>query len=253
MKRSVRRMPLLLMFAVLCAALWCLALFFGGVLHPNRPDPALYPVAGVDVSSYQGTIDWETLASQNIRFAFIKATEGSSYVDPRYEENRAAAEKTDLRVGAYHFFSFDSPGATQADLFCRTVPKTETMLPPVVDVEYYGAYRFRRGSVDHARLKNELRTLVDLLEAAYGIKPVLYADAKTYKTILLSDFADCDLWYRSVYTSVPGGIDWTFWQYSDKHVLAGYDGKERFIDMNVFAGSAEDFAAYPDRSCEADP
>ena len=53
------------------------ALFYNGVVLFNNPSNMEFPVRGVDVSSYQGTIDWNVLASQNIQFAFIKATEGN--------------------------------------------------------------------------------------------------------------------------------------------------------------------------------
>ena len=93
---------------------------------------------GIDVSYHQGDIDWETLSRQGIDFAFIKATEGSGYADTYFRNNYKNAADTDIRIGAYHFFSFDSPGKTQAENFIRTVPVTDDMLPPVIDLEYYG-------------------------------------------------------------------------------------------------------------------
>ena len=69
---------------------------------------------------------------------FIKATEGSSFVDEHFAYNYAEARKTDLAVGAYHFFSYDSPGAAQAENFINTVAPHAGMLPPVIDVEFYG-------------------------------------------------------------------------------------------------------------------
>ena len=220
------------------------ALFYFGIIHFNHPDPDEYPVAGVDVSNYQGDIDWKTLSAQNIEFAFIKATEGSSFVDARFSENWAAAAETDIRIGAYHFFSFESSGEKQAKLFCETVIKVDNMLPPVIDVEYYGKFK-KKADVDLPEIKKELRTLIDILTVEYGMKPIVYCDAKTYNDIVKNDFSDCDLWYRSVYSSVPSGIEWTFWQYSNRHVLKGYNGRERYIDMNVFAGTEEDFRSYP--------
>lgn len=77
----------------------------------------------MDVSSWQGEIDWPTLAGQGLSFAFIKATEGSGFTDPRFSYNWEQARKTALRVGAYHFFSYDSPGETQADNFIAAVPR----------------------------------------------------------------------------------------------------------------------------------
>lgn len=84
-----------------------------------------YEVHGVDVSHYQGDIDWTVLQSQNIDFAYIKATEGSSSVDEKFVENWEEAEQTFLKVGAYHFFSFDSEGKTQAQNYIQTVGALE--------------------------------------------------------------------------------------------------------------------------------
>ncbi len=221
-----------------------ISLLFFGVIHLNNPDQNDYPVRGVDLSSYQGYVDWDILSAQNIRFAFIKATEGSSFVDPRFKDNWASAAETDLRIGAYHFFSFESSGEKQAELFCNTVSSVNNMLPPVIDVEYYGKFSSNK-DIDIPAVKKELRMLVDVLTAEYGMKPIIYADSSTYKTIIRKDFDDCDLWFRSVYTSVPSGITWKFWQYSNRHVLKGYDGKERYIDMNAFAGNIEEFEKYP--------
>ena len=101
----------------------------------------LYPVRGVDVSNFQGEVDWNTLSAQNISFAYIKATEGSSYKDERFDYNWKNASDCDLRIGAYHFFSFESSGETQAGNFIKTVKAVDDMLPPVIDVEYYGRNR----------------------------------------------------------------------------------------------------------------
>lgn len=86
----------------------------------------------------RGHIDWNILASNDICFAFIKATEGSTHVDPCFQYNYEESRKTSLRIGVYHFFSYDSEGQTQADNYIAVVEKTDDMLPPVIDLEFYG-------------------------------------------------------------------------------------------------------------------
>lgn len=76
------------------------------------------------MSHYQGGIDWEDIEKQGVEFAYIKATEGSSYVDECYESNRKKAEETGIHIGFYHFFSFESPGITQAEHYIGTVGGT---------------------------------------------------------------------------------------------------------------------------------
>ena len=102
---------------VLTCIVICACLYFG-IIHINHPEFKGYKVKGVDVSSYQGDIDWDVLSAQGIEFAYIKATEGSKTVDRCFEANWKGASDTSLRIGAYHFFSFESSGENQAKLFC---------------------------------------------------------------------------------------------------------------------------------------
>ena len=81
-------------------------LTLSGKIDPDVPDPEQYPVRGVDVSYYQGTIDWQVLAQQGVDFAFIKATEGSDHNDTQFVQNWEDAKAVQIYVGAYHFFSF---------------------------------------------------------------------------------------------------------------------------------------------------
>ena len=230
--------------ALLTAAAVLAALFFTGVLKLNTPSRERYPVRGVDVSSWQGEIDWPTLAGQGLSFAFIKATEGSGFTDPRFSYNWEEARKTALRVGAYHFFSYDSPGKTQADNFIAAVPREPGALPPVVDVEFYGDKPADPPAA--ADVHPQLDALLRRLEAHYGVRPILYATGKAYRLYLEGRYDDYDLWIRDVYftPSLPASRPWTFWQYADNARLQGYTGREPCIDMNVFSGTPEEFAAY---------
>lgn len=111
MKKKILKLSIITIAVILIFGIIFSVLVWNGVIILNESAAKKYPVTGVDVSSYQGEIDWEILSSQNISFAFIKATEGSSFVDEHFAYNYAEARKTDLAVGAYHFFSYDSPGA----------------------------------------------------------------------------------------------------------------------------------------------
>ena len=95
-----------------------------------------YPVFGVDVSNYQGIVNWNVLDEQNVKFAFVKATEGSGYIDKSAARNLRDASETDILVSAYHFFSFESSGLDQALHYIQTVPITEGMLPPVTVTDF---------------------------------------------------------------------------------------------------------------------
>lgn len=214
-----------------------------GTVWPNRIPAAAYAVRGVDVSHYQGEIDWDVLAAQDLDFAWIKATEGASHTDPRFAENWAAANRTDLLVGAYHFMSFESPGAEQAAQLAREVPATRRTLPPVIDLELYGRYFQDPPAPEQVRAI--LDPLVAGIEEHYGVPPIVYATEDAYDLYLADRYPDLPIWIRSVAWTprLSDGRDWTIWQYSNRDRLPGYDGVEPYIDLNVFAGTRADLAA----------
>ena len=217
-------------------------LLYTGVIHINNPSRSKYPVRGVDVSHHQGEVDWDKLSKEDISFAFIKATEGSKYKDEQFDRNWSEAAAIDLRFGAYHFFSLDSPGADQAENFCNTVEAVKDMLPPVVDVEPYGNYQ-DPGQLDKEKMLAELSDFLVGVESYYGLKPIIYT-TEEWLPVLQVQFSDYDLWIRNVYGKPNPATNWTFWQYSNRHVLSGYSGTERYIDMNVFYGDEEEFRLY---------
>lgn len=229
---------LLAVLAGVGGALWA------GVVHANNPSRDRYPVWGVDVSRYQGIIDWPALAGQGVEFAFIKATEGSIYVDPRFAANLDGATGAGLGAGAYHFFSFESPGASQADNVIATVPVRSGQLPVAVDLEFYGDFWTKPAAV--ADVRRELRVLLDRLSAHYGTPAILYTTGEAYNRYIAGGFDGVEVWIRDVWRepALADGRPWTFWQFSDRHRLAGYSGDEQFIDVNVYAGSRAEWEQY---------
>lgn len=217
---------------------------WNGKIIPNNLFAVHYPVKGVDVSRYQGEIDWETLAMQDISFVFIKATEGSSFVDENFDYNYSEALKTKLYIGAYHFFSYDSEGSTQADNFIKTVEKHEGMLPPVIDLEFYGDKE--KNPPAQADVRRELDIFIEKITDYYGMKPIIYATEKSYVLYLKDAYKDYDIWIRNVFLlpDLPDGRKWTFWQYTNRGSLRGYQGEEKYIDINVFNGTKEEFRKY---------
>lgn len=210
-----------------------------GYFHVNGSRAAKYPIHGVDVSHYQGEIDWDVLTTQDIQFAYIKATEGSSHVDERFAENYRGAKQTGLRVGAYHFFSFDSPGATQAENFIATVEPFDGMLPPVVDVEFYG--NKEADPPDPEEVRFQVQTYLDAVEAAYGLRPVIYATYESWELYIVNQFDDYPLWIRDIWKRPDTSVDWIFWQYTNRGRLKGFSGEEAYVDLNVFKGSFEEW------------
>ena len=145
-----------------------------------------YEVHGVDVSHYQGKIDWHELAGQDIDFAFIKATEGSTHLDEQFARNWRNAPKEKLMVGAYHFFSLDSPGDSQAEWFIQNVGSLSGKLAPVVDAEYYG--KEDKNSPEEEVVRDNLQKMFSRLEKEYHTKPILYTTYSFYRRYMQGHF-----------------------------------------------------------------
>lgn len=189
---------------------------------------------GVDVSAYQADINMNMLKDQNIEFIYIKATEGSAHKDARFAENWKNAEEAGLRSGAYHFFSYDSEGKTQAENFIEQVgPDLKGRLLPVVDVEYYGDKE--QNPPEKEAVVRELRAYLELIEQEYGVKPMIYTRSDVYDKYLKGEFDEYKKWMSSLYTPLNWNYkdDWYIWQYLNRGVLEGYSGGETYIDLNV--------------------
>lgn len=173
---------------------------------------------------HQGVIDWEVLSEQGIEFAFIKATEGATFADERFAYNYAEAARCGLRVGAYHFFRYDRTGAEQAENFISRVEKTENMLPPVIDVEFYG--ETEKNPPAQAQVRSELDRMVQLLREFYGMDPILYATERSYRLYIAGAYENCDIWIRNVVSKprLNDGRTWTFWQFTNRRRLRGTRG-----------------------------
>ena len=230
----------LCVLSVVIASLFLL--IWEGEILLNYPSEERYPVRGVDVSSYQGDIDWQILSGEGISFAFIKATEGSSHTDSRFAYNFENAQKHGILTGAYHFFSYDSSGTAQAEHFISTVPVTNGMLPPVIDVEFYGDKE--KMPPDKADVTRELSDMIARLTEYYGVSPIIYATQKSYDLYIAGEYPRCGIWIMEVLPCkrpvLSDGRDWILWQYTNRYKPKGLSNGERFIDMNVFNGTAEE-------------
>ena len=189
---------------------------------------------GVDLSAYQADVDFRQLKQQGVAFAYVKATEGSAHQDERFPENWEKAAAAGLPCGAYHFFSYDSPGATQAENFIAAVgPDLSGRLLPVVDVEYYGDTE--ENPPDKDDVIRELSAFMEAVAAEYGVEPMIYTRSDIYKTYLEGAFDSCKFWMSSLYTPLNWNYrgDWYLWQYLNRGLLEGVSGGEKYIDLNV--------------------
>ncbi len=216
---------LLLGFGILCV------LEFFGIIWHNALFAARYPIRGLDVSHHQQKIDWQKVAATHqYTFVYIKATEGHDFTDDSFTENWQQAKETGFQVGAYHFFSVRSSGQEQAELFIAHVPKDDTALPPVIDIEI-------DLTKDKKQIRRELQELSSRLENYYHKQPILYVTYDTYETYVQGNFQN-PIWIRDI-LKPPTIKDrrWLLWQYSNRGRVPGIT---TYVDINVLNGGVED-------------
>lgn len=194
-------------------------------------------VVGIDVSHHQGAIDWARVRAGGIGFAFIKATEGATFVDPAFANHWARARAAGLPRGAYHFFTFCTAGRDQAANFIATVPLDDGALPPVVDLEF-GGNCSREPTV--TELRAQLGDFVRALEAHYGTRVLFYV-TEEFEDAYGELTRDRELFVRRLI--LPRHMDgrrWRFWQFDNG---ARVDGIEHPTDLDAFRGGTEDLHA----------
>lgn len=197
---------------------------------------------GIDVSRYQGTVDWAKVKAAGCKFAFIKATEGRTWVDPMFARNWRELKEKGIPRGAYHFFRTDAPLQAQIDNFCNTVGSLEAGdLPPVLDVEVPSFW-------NHLSVKQRLDLVNGWqrgVEQKLGVKPIIYLSTSFATDVLKGDqtLAAYILWLAH-YTAQPNPrvpapwTTWDFWQWSENGTIDGI--KDQKVDMNFFNGTEAD-------------
>ncbi|CUK04010.1 Lysozyme M1 precursor [Shimia thalassica] len=203
--------------------------------------PQSYPVHGIDISRWQGDIDWRTAKDSGVSFAFIKATEGGDVADPKFDEHRRGAQRAGVPWGAYHYYYFCRPAEEQARWFIQHVPKGAP-LPHVLDLEWTPRSKTCTRRPDPREIWREARVFMNMLEAHYGRRPIIYTTVDFWKDSDIGQLARTEFWLRSVAGNprkVYPGAYWTFWQYTGTGLIPGISGE---VDINVFRGSPEAWA-----------
>ncbi|SBT45839.1 GH25 family lysozyme [Micromonospora auratinigra] len=220
--------------------------------------PNGYTVTGIDVSHYQGTINWANVAAGGAKFSYAKATEGDYYVDAYFSANNSGAKANGLLAGAYHYARPDqSSGTAQADYFLDRAQYSDDgrSLPPMLDIEWpvkgssspYPCY-----GLSPSALVNWIRAFTDRVFARTGKRAMIYTNAYWWNDCTNSNagFGANPLFIANYGTSpspLPAGWNrWTLWQYADGGSLPG--------DQDVFNGSLTELRALaaPARSVDRD-
>jgi lysozyme len=198
------------------------------------------PIHGIDVSRWQGTIDWDAVRDAGTRFAFIKATEGGDHADPSFWENWQGAKRAGVLRGAYHFVFWCRPAREQALWFLMNVPPDPDALPPVLDLEWNGESDTCPRKIDPVIARGMVQELLTAMEAHTGKRPIIYTDITFHRDVLAGGhFGGYSFWLRSVADeprNVYGDRPWTFWQFTTTGRVPGIRGN---VDRNAFVGTAE--------------
>lgn len=193
-------------------------------------------VPGIDVSRWQGTIDWRKVAQAGYRFAFVRASIGDTYTDPSFFVNWKGAQNAGILVSAYHVVTPDVAPKAQIGHFFEILDDREPDLPLALDVE-------RNDRLGRVSVTTSIRGCIEEVQRRSGEAPMIYTARWFWDKYLSasSEWARYDLWVAS-YTSEPvmprDWRGWRFWQYTEKGSVAGVTS--RSVDLNWFAG---DYAA----------
>lgn len=171
---------------------------------------------GLDLSHHNKIVSFEGISHYD--FIYHKATEGSTFVDPKFSERIKKCIRLGMPCGAYHFFSTSSSGKDQFENFKRNVP-TNMPLIPVIDIE------INKNNWSKEKLNEELGVWIQLCEEYYGVKPIIYSSSWFYKHYNLKQH-DCWFWSGDI-NSTPK-VNYLIHQKKLKYV-AGIVGK---VDYN---------------------
>jgi len=247
-KRPFRKIPRSFLWTVLCGVIICYCyVFYSNFVRPySYRWKALYgevkypngSVRGLDISHYQKDIIWNNLKKATIQnspvsFVFIKATEGSDGIDPKFQFNFQSAKECGIIRGAYHFFTTQSSGADQAEHFCNVVRLQEGDLPPVLDIEVD-----MEMAGHEEKTLNEIINWLTIVENHFRIRPIIYASYR-FKTKYLNApvFDSYPYWVAHYYVdTLEYDGKWSFWQHTDAGHIDGIDG---FVDIDLFNGNVE--------------
>lgn len=199
-------------------------------------------VWGLDVSHYQGTVHWASVAQKGYKFAFIKATEGDTWTDPRFRTNWRGAKAAGLVRGAYHYYEPGRDPQQQAEHFLSTVWPGSGQpllapgdLPPVLDIETTGGW-------SSEEVVREIQGWLSLVQQRTLRIPILYTNRGFWDGLRTLQFSGYPLWVAEYGAAAPsplpaGWQQWSFWQHSQTGRIQGIQGD---VDLNLFRGSLQD-------------
>jgi len=203
-------------------------------------------VNGIDVSHWQGSINWNNVYNAGERFAFVKASEGTGFQDPNFVTNMNNGKNAGLLVGSYHFARPDlGNNATLEARYFISVSKnylTQGYLRPVLDLE-------TGSSLGKTRLSNWVNEFMNTVKREAGVEPIIYVNVYYATNYLDSSVSKYTLWIAH-WTYNPNGnpgstgvwgTNWSFWQYTNQSSVSGISGA---VDADLFNGDSNGLSAF---------
>ncbi len=215
------------------------------VVDQNYSKPRDYPIHGIDVSKFQGDIDWSAVAGSGVKFAWIKATEGGDNADERFQANWTGAKAAGVPHGAYHFVYWCRPPLEEIGNFEQNAPVEDDALPPVLDVEATPTSKTCHRHLTEESAIADMQVMLTEMERHYGKRPIIYTTVDFYEAILSDGaFRDYPIWVRS--TKYPPAVKygpraWRFWQYQSDAWVPGIGTR---VDRDAFYGTEEQWEAF---------
>ena len=219
---------------IVCAGLFVISCVSANSHATDKTFYSEYDIIGIDISRYQGAVNFEEIEAAGVNYVFIRATEGITYQDGDYKSNVASARAAGLTIGAYHFYETNDDPDTQLKNFTSLVTLKPGDLPPVVDIE-------KLHNNDELDLTKNLQKYLNGLESHYGVKPVIYSGFN-FSNKYLTGFGDYPLWLADYKVNEPklpmGWSDWAFWQWSQSGTTEGVNG---YVDTDRYNGNEASF------------
>lgn len=197
-------------------------------------------VFGIDVSRFQGAIEWPKVADAGVVYAWIQISRSLTDIDPRFEENWQGAKDAGILRGAYQRFQPDEDVAGQAQLFLDKLgPYQAGDLPPMLDVE-------DSGGLGPGAIAAAVQQWLDIVEPAVGVTPIIYTGYYFWRDEVGGpDFTRYPLWVPNYSADCPlvppQWSRWTLHQYSSSATIPGITANT--VDVNRFNGTLEELQA----------
>ena len=191
-------------------------------------------ILGIDVSHFQGDVNWKEVRDAKITFVYDKATEGDTFQDPNYTKNKEGAHHSNLAHGSYHFYTSDDDPIDQAEFFMSIIDYGIGDMPPVLDLEKGGI----KGKVDPKKFQSDILKWLNHVESKLGVKPLIYTNHTFGDAYLTSkEFSKYQLWIAEYGVTTPiipktwSDNGWLIWQRSERGAVEGAIGK---VDHDLY-------------------